>query len=522
MKKLHITALFLAAVLTLSGCSSKNSSSSNDSAAKISTSSASTVENSALHTTDIGETDTFNMRSFRYKFTSSYTKTDISDQEIMFKSPDGDIMLYIEENPGLSMTAAALAEDLVKDYEKHGIKCKWSKLEGTPFDTAVIDYTEIPEDDFENFRDYTNLRSYFVCEDAYRFTVYAFSKNDKGSEAESFAETLLSSLEFTGERKYPDSAQTVENDFAKITFQPKWYDSSKNIASDEPKTSQSITLKYTNADSANASFSRFDLTGYYDSGAEDYIKLAEQNYEKAVDAEGKMRSDTKLEDSEILGFPAKLLSFVITMNDGDIVMKSCQYYFQVGLAQYRISYSIPLNDTTGVMDDINDIIANIEYKDVSPEMLDSQRNAVTDSRFPQYTYQNATFRVPAEIGFEESGNDGEMIFNGSGIEVVVSTEDIQDAPSVTYYRDVIHSQLVESQKGAYCEKENIDTPSGNEFKAIAYAIDNYDIMANDIVKLCFAWDGEKVWRIKMTYSLDDKEFAEESLSSILDSFSFSE
>ncbi len=513
----RMAAAFIITAAMFTACSSKNSSSSGtDETVTLPKNSISAEELS------FGDTSPYAMESFRLNVSDELTASEGEDDSVIFIPKSNPIIIQAVEYTGSNLTSAANAEGICKEYEKKGQEAVWENYDVPGFDCAVIK-TKTDAEEMPEFADYAAVNMYYVTIEHHTLLIAVGYAEGYEDIAAQYGDHLLSGLEYTGEYLLPTEPYTFENEFFSVNAQPKWF-VSQNKETDIAKGSASVRFEYSHADSDYNYLTRYtieaDFSGDHSSAEEAAREFYDTNSQKENSTTVR-RENYSIDEEELFGLPAWCVSFDMKMDDGLLNYSYTNRYVEDNGVIYIISSNIPLNDDGTAAADIQELIDGTTLKAPDESTLSSMRQEHTDSSNPEYRYKDAVFHMKSGMELK-SDTDYDMTFGGYGADISISQHDLDDAPSLTYYTDLVYQELMDQSKGSYLTRDKF-TVGDRKFDSVTFTGDEYDLFPGEIAKCCYTLYNDKIYEIRLVYNVDDEDAeaaGEEYLNSMLESLTF--
>lgn len=162
------------------------------------------------------------------------------------------------------------------------------------------------------------------------------------------ADIILDSVECS-DPPLKTEAETVENDYFSITAGKDWYIENSNKKKDK------VGIVLNLADEYRETLQRVTFEAYTD--GPDAAALAQQSYEKKTSLQS--ISSLEIEDTEFIGFDAKLVSYDMILNS-NYSMK--HYYFENNNVCYLLYISALKDSEEEFLSDIQPILDSIKIK----------------------------------------------------------------------------------------------------------------------------------------------------------------
>lgn len=403
--------------------------------------------------------------------------------------------------------------DPVKEYETE-------KLDVPGFNAAAIHIVNDGNDD------YCGESELYITIEGRSLVITAIYDLDDKDDVKALMLDIAKSAKYTDDFRLPTEPQTYDCDLFSLTCGPEWELKDRN-KNNEQSEEREISLRYIYAQ---------DLEHYYypqltvTAVPKDEKNNIERFIEKSIKSAGesKFKSEPQRDKEEILGYTADTLTYDVDISSLSLRIKN--FYFSANGYVYIISFDVNKNAIDANTADLQELIGNLNIKQLSDEEVAKRKQAHEEARYTAYTFHGASFELASEMKPNRELDDSKRYadFSDYGMSLTVRTDVSSSAEKALendYAETALDANETERDDNDHSPR---DLEKGN-VKIGSYDIpyfsfvepENYSHYYDKYNTYYYLEANGKVWKFEFGFSEDDREDGKDIVEKFFESLDLS-
>lgn len=418
---------------------------------------------------------------------------------------------------------AALKYDTEDFDEKYNISdFELEVIEEAPYECAAYFYTDERDTDSKGNR----FCCYQMAYQSIAFTIEASYSLENEEKVREEISKIISSVRYISDKMLPTEPQDYDTPYLSLHYDPKWAIS--NEVKEDLANGILVSTRFCYAqtdDPQKYLFPNMTLRVKNNGGKENAFTLAGEQYES--NSKSKILTDVKMNEDEILGHKAELVSSIMGKEDKApekrYLLKT--WYFDFNNMVYIITTSVHL-DSESDQQDIDELLSGLTIKELSEEEIAADMQRREDARYTAYTFKGASFEVDSRLKAKEFDDTKRYVhFNDYGNDLYIyywDNEKAEDRIEIDQesVKNGFEDKKAERKADLKISREHI---GGYEMKVLSYTEpENYSHSSDERIKKYYYNNGNDLWVFEFECYEDMKSESDEVIKAFFESLKFGE
>jgi hypothetical protein len=451
--------------------------------------------------------------------------TDKDDGVWEYTFSGGDFLeLEIQGAYNEALTPVAAVKYDTEDFdEKDNISdFELEVIENAPYECAAYFYTDERDTDSKGNR----FCCYQMAYQSVAFTIEASYSPENEEKVREELGRIISSVRYISDKMLPTEPQDYDTPYLTLHYDPKWAvsrDKKEDLAN-----GALVDVKFCYAqtdDPQKYLFPNMTLRVENNGGKENAFELAGNQYKN--NSKSKMLTDVKMNEDEILGHKAELVSSIMGKEDKAPEDRFClkTWYFDCNGMVYIISVSGHL-DSESDQQDIDELLSGLTIKELSDEEIAADMQRREDARYTAYTFRGASFEVDSRLKAKEFDDTKRNIhYDNYGNDLYIyfwendKAEDRIEFDSESV-KSGFEDKKAERKASLKTSREHI---GGYELKLLSYIEPaNYSHSSDERIKKYYYNNGNDLWVFEFDCYEGKESESDEIIKAFFESLKFGE
>lgn len=301
-----------------------------------------------------GKSKEYNTNSFKFSLNDSF-KQDMDsvkkEGDICLKYKNEFNVIYAYEYP-MNISLKGYTEGFADTFRSNplysNVTCE--EYKNANLSTYVIGFTQEDEDGIHN------SEYYILNSQNMNISILVTFQDEYREKLMPMVEDMIKSVEYTSDYYLPTTPQDFENEYCKISFDPKW------VLSTSGKNEEKIHIKYALAETVDKFLTTFAIEPHIDNVYTSAKEMADFDLKEL--SESSNTTNFTREEVDFLGFDGIKLSEEFTLAES--TFSSVSYYFMSNKIIYNVRYIISNDNSSSdkeeIMSDIEALLNELTIK----------------------------------------------------------------------------------------------------------------------------------------------------------------